>query len=237
MPHDLDPWTSYPAPDLIQPTEGVVTDMALAALEQVCWHLTCCDFIFDVVEEESDILFHQLAADVEEARFRAERVYAAAGKLKRKRSDPTKWQRFVPAISAMEEVQPPRSLASSASLVSTAGTFLEQFERQFDDDGDSPMLHFTDEWPICQDVRGKNGMNRCRQPALYLGEGQWSANCRKHARRVDRERHERWDSARDAELTRESQRREELRQEVGRAVIGWWRERGGPLETIRKVLG
>lgn len=211
--------------------------MALAALEQVCWHLTCCDFIFDVVEEESDVLFHQLAADVEEARFRAERVYAAASELKRKRSDPTKWQRFVPAVSAAEQPQPPPSRASSDSLVSTAGTFLEQFEREFDDGGDSPRFHFTAEWPTCQDIRGKNGMNRCRQAAIYLGEGQWSANCRKHARRVDRERHERWNAARDAELTRESQRREELRQEVGRAVIGWWRERGGPLEAIRGALG
>lgn len=237
MPPNLDPWAPDPRPDLIQPRDGLVSDMALAALEQVCWHLTCCDFIFDVVEEESDVLFHQLAADVEEARFRAERVYAAASELQRKRSDPTKWQRFVPAVSAVEEPQPPPSLTSSDSLVSTAGTFLEQFERQFDDGGDSPLLHFTDQWPTCQDIRGKNGTNRCRQPALYLGEGQWSANCRKHARRVDRERHERWDSARDAELTRESQRREELRQEVGRAVIGWWRERGGPLEAIRKVLG
>lgn len=236
MPHNLDPWTSAPRPDLIQPSDGAVSDMALTALDQVCWHLTCCDFIFDVVEEESDVLFHQLAADVEEARFRAERVYAAASELKRKRSDPTKWQRFVPAVSAVEQPQPPPGLAGSDSLVSTAGTFLEQFERQFDD-GDAPRFHFTAEWPICQDIRGKNGMNRCRQPALYLGEGQWSANCRKHARRVDRERHERWDSARDAELTRESQRREELRQEVGRAVIGWWRERGGPLEAIRKIVG
>lgn len=237
MPTNRDPWSPDPRPDLIQPRDGVVSDMALAALEQVCWHLTCCDFIFDVVEEESDVLFHQLAADVEEARFRAERVYAAASGLRRKRSDPTKWQRFVPAVSVVEEPQPPPSLASSDSVVSTAGTFLEQFERQFDDGGDSPLLHFTDEWPICQDIRGKNGMNRCRQPELYLGEGQWSANCRKHARRVDRERHERWDSARDVELTRESQRREELRQEVGRAVIGWWRERGGPLEAIRELLG
>ncbi|MBX7136320.1 MAG: hypothetical protein K1X67_26925 [Fimbriimonadaceae bacterium] len=237
MPHNLDPWTSYPAPDLIQPTEGVVSDMALTALDQVCWHLTCCDFIFDVVEEESDVLFHQLAADIEHARFRAERIYSTARKLDRLTSDATKWQRHVADASAPEEHQSSNSPAERDSGVSTAGAFLDQFEGQFDDGGDSPLLHFTDEWPTCQDIRGKNGMSRCRQPTLYLGEGQWSANCRKHARRVDRERHERWDSARDAELTRESQRREELRQEVGRAVIGWWRERGGPLEAIREVLG
>jgi len=236
MPHDLDPWTSYPAPDLIQPTEGVVTDMALTALDQVCWHLTCCDLIFDVVEEESDVLFHQLAADIEQARFRAERIYSAACKMERLASDATKWQRFVPDAPASDE-HPASGSPDSDSGISTAGAFLEQFERQFDDDGDSPLLHFTDEWPTCQDIRGKNGMNRCLQPALYLGEGQWSANCRKHARRVDRERHERWDTARGAELTRESQRREELRRWVGRAVTGWWRERGGPLEAIRQALG
>ncbi|MEI8083809.1 MAG: hypothetical protein WCI74_18375, partial [Actinomycetes bacterium] len=196
MATNFDPWAPDPGPAPLKPDEGVVTNTALTALDQVCWHLTCCDFIFDVVEEESDVLFHQLAADIEEARFRAESVFAAASMLKRERSDPTKWQRFTPAVSTREEPQPQRSLASSDSWVSTAGTFLEQFERQFDDGGDSPLLHFTDEWPTCQDIRGKNGMNRCRQPALYLGKGQWSANCRKHARRVDRERHERWNSAR-----------------------------------------
>lgn len=231
MAPNYDPWAPDPAAALLTSGSGVVTEMALAALDQVCWHLTCCDFIFDVVEEESDVLFHQLAADIEEARFRAESVFAAASRLKRVRSDPTRWQRFVPAVSAAEEPQPP------PSLVSTSGTFLEQFERQFDEGGDSPLLHFIDGWPTCQDVRGKNGINRCRQAVLYLGQGQWSANCRKHARRVDRERHERWNSVRDAEVTRDSQRREELRQDIGRAVIGWWRESGGPLEAIREVLG
>ncbi len=237
MPPNFDPWAPGSAAAPLTSGSGVVTEMVLAALDQVCWHLTCCDFIFDVVEEESDVSFHQLAADIEEARFRAESVFAAASKLKRKASDPTKWQRFVPSVSAMEERQSPPGLASSDSSVSTAGTFLEQFERQFDDGGDSPLHHITDEWPPCQDVRGKNGMNRCRQPVLYLGEGQWSANCRKHARRIDRERHERWNIARDAEVTRDSRHREELRQEVGRAVIGWWRGHGGPLEAIRKVVG
>lgn len=237
MPPNFDPWAPDPAAALLTSGTGVVTDMVLAALDQVCWHLTCCDFIFDVVEEESDVPFHQLAADIEEARFRAESVFAAASKLKRERSDRTKWQRFVPAVSAAGEPQPPPSLASSDSSVSTAGTFLEQFERQFDEGGDSPILHFTDGWPTCRDIRGKNGMNRCRKPVLYLGEGQWSANCRKHARRADRERHERWNSARDAEVTQASQHREKLRQEVGRTVIGWWRGNGGPLEAIRRIRG
>ena len=46
----------------------------LAALEQVCWHLTCCDFLFDVLEE-AGVDMHQLAAGVEEARFHAERLF------------------------------------------------------------------------------------------------------------------------------------------------------------------
>ena len=28
------------------------TGSALAALDQVCWHLVCCDFLFDVIEAE-----------------------------------------------------------------------------------------------------------------------------------------------------------------------------------------
>ena len=90
MPPNFDPWAPDPAAALLSSGNGVVTDMVLAALDQVCWHLTCCDFIFDVVEEESDVLFHQLAADIEEARFRAESVFAAASMLNRERSDPTK---------------------------------------------------------------------------------------------------------------------------------------------------
>ena len=95
MATNFDPWAPDPGPAPLKPDEGVVTNTALTALEQVCWHLTCCDFIFDVIEEESDVLFHQLAADIEEARFRAESVYEAASKLRRIRSEQTKWQRFL----------------------------------------------------------------------------------------------------------------------------------------------
>lgn len=55
---------------------------ALAALDQVCWHLVCCDFLFDVIEAESAIAFHQLAADLEEARFEAERLLQDASRRK-----------------------------------------------------------------------------------------------------------------------------------------------------------
>ena len=236
MPPNFDPWAPDAGEAPLKKGKGVVTELALAALDQVCWHLTCCDFIFDVVEEESDVLFHQLAADIEQARFRAEGVYEAASQLKRITSDPTNWQSFLPAVS--EAPNPPTTSSSSPthdSGISSAGKFLGHFESAFDG-GDSPLLYFTDEWPTCQDIRGKNGMRRCEQPVLYLGEGQWSANCRRHARRADRERHEHWDAAREAEIMRDGRLRAERRREVGRAVIGWWRRNEGPMGAIRKVL-
>jgi len=213
----------------------VVTEMALAALDQVCWHLTCCDFIFDAIEDETDVLLHWLAADVEQARFRAESVYRAASQLERIRPDPMKWQRFLPAVQQTQDPPASSSSPTQDSGTSSAGAFVGHFESEFDG-GDSPLRHFTGERPTCQDIRGKNGMRRCEQPVLYLGEGQWSANCHRHARRADRERHERWDAAREAEIMRDGRRREELRREIGRAVIGWWRGHEGPLEAIRKVL-
>lgn len=90
--------------------------------------------------------------------------------------------------------------------------------------------------PTCDDIRGKNGMRRCEQPALYLGGGRWSANCRRHARRADRERHEHWDAEREAEIMRDGRRRAERRRDIGRAVIGWWRGHESPLEAIRKAV-
>lgn len=88
MPPTFDPWALDPGEAPLKPGEGLVTDTALAALDQVCWHLTCCDFIFDAIEEETDVLLHWLAADVEQARFRAESVYRAASQLTRITSDP-----------------------------------------------------------------------------------------------------------------------------------------------------
>lgn len=235
MPPNFDPWALDQGETPLKQGAGVVTDMALAALDQVCWHLTCCDFIFDAIEDETGILLHWLAADVEQARLRAESVYRAASQLERIRSDPNTWQRFLPALQPTQD--PPTSSSSPThdSGTSSAGAFLGHFESTFDG-GDSPLLYFTDEWPTCQDIRGKNGMRRCEQPVLYLGEGQWSANCRRHARRADRERHEHWDAAREAEIMRDGRRRAERRREVGRAVIGWWRGHEGPLGAIRKVL-
>lgn len=235
MPPNFDPWAPDPGEAPLKHGEGAVTEMALAALDQVCWHLTCCDFIFDAIEEETDVLLHWLAADVEQARFRAESVYRAASQLERIKSDPRTWERFLPAVRATQDSQASSSSPTHDSEISSAGAFLGHFENEFDG-GDSPLHHFTDEWPTCQDIRGKNGMRRCEQPVLYLGEGQWSVNCRRHARRLDRERHERWDAGREAEIMRDGRRREERRREIGRAVIGWWRGHEGPLEGIRKVL-
>ena len=189
--------------------------MTLAALDQVCWHLLCCDFLFDVIEEESDVVFHQVAADVEQGRFRAEALFEAASRR----------YRAVPGLSA------PGSASAAVPEYSGAGTFLGAFERQFE--GDSPVIDGGTSWPTCQDVRGKNGSRRCTRPALYLGEGQWSPGCDKHARRTDRERHELWGDARRASPDYDCYKRTQQRQAIGRAVLDWWRKNGGPLKAIR----
>jgi hypothetical protein len=115
-----------------------------------------------------------------------------------------------------------------------AGAFLGAFERQFD--GDSPVVSGGTSWPTCQDVRGKNGSRRCNRPALYLGEGQWSLSCDKHARRTDREHHERWGDTRRTSLDYDCCQRTRQRQAIGRAVLDWWRETGGPLTAIRSAV-
>lgn len=97
---------------------------ALAALDQVCWHLVCCDFLFDVIEAESAIAFHQLAADVEQARFEAERLLQDASRRKG-------W--------------------AGHSEGSSAAVFLKRFEDQFEDD--PPILEdFAKGWPRCDNA-------------------------------------------------------------------------------------
>lgn len=95
--------------------------IALAALDQVCWHLLCCDFLFDLIEADSTIAFHQLAADVEEARYQAERLLQHASRRKGWAANPEG---------------------------STAAVLLQRFEDQFEDD--PPTLEdFTTGWPSC----------------------------------------------------------------------------------------
>ena len=194
------------------------TEITLAALDQVCWHLLCCEFLFDVIEEASEVGFHQVAADLEEARFKAETLFENASR--RYRTDPS--------------LSKGRSANPAVPEHAGAGAFLGAFERQFD--GDSPILSGGTSWPTCQDVRGKNGSRRCKRPALYLGEGQWSLSCDKHARRTDREHHELWGDARRASLDYDCCQRTRQRQAIGRAVLDWWRETGGPLTAIRGAV-
>ena len=99
-------------------------DTAVAALDQVCWHLTCCDFLFDVIEAESSIGFHQLADDVEQARFQAERLLQTASR---------------------------RSGKAGSAEGSTAAVLVKRFEDQFADD--PPVVEdFTKGWPKCKDT-------------------------------------------------------------------------------------
>jgi hypothetical protein len=125
MPPNFDYWD--PDSDWVPTTLGgrIVTEMTLAALDQVCWHLLCCDFLFDVIEEESDVVFHQVAADVEQGRFRAEALFEAASRR----------YRAAPGPSA------PGSASAAVPEYSGAGTFLGAFERQFE--GDSPVIDGT----------------------------------------------------------------------------------------------
>ena len=218
MPPNFDSWD--PDSDWDPTTLGgrIATEMTLAALDQVCWHLMCCDFLFDVIEEESDVVFHQVAADVEQGRFRAEALFEAASRR----------YRAAAGLSA------PGSASAAVPEYSGAGTFLGAFERQFE--GDSPVIDGGTSWPTCQDVRGKNGSRRCARPALYLGEGQWSPGCDKHARSADRERHQVWIGANQDSLDHDCSERARQRQAIGRAVFDWWRETGGPLTAMRGAV-
>jgi len=218
MPPNFDYWD--PDSDWDPTTLGgrIVTEMTVAALDQVCWHLMCCDFLFDVIEEESDVVFHQVAADVEQGRFRAEALFEAASRR----------YRAAPGPSA------PGSASAAVPEYSGAGTFLGAFERQFE--GDSPVIDGGTSRPTCQDVRGKNGSRRCARPALYLGDGQWSPGCDKHARSADRERHQVWIRTNQDSLDRDCSRRTRQRQAIGRAVLDWWRETGGPLTAMRGAV-
>ena len=90
-------------------------------MDQVCWHLVCCDFLFDVIDADSAIAFHQVAAEVEEARYQAERLLQDASRRK--------------GWAAYQEG-------------STAAVLLTRFEDQFADD--PPMLEdLAKGWPRC----------------------------------------------------------------------------------------
>ena len=218
MPPNFDYWD--PDSDWDPTTLGgrIVTEMTLAALDQVCWHLICCDFLFDVIEEESDVVFHQVAADVEQGRFRAEALFEAVLRYGSTRGAGRTEARSGPVTAAG----------------SGAGTFLGAFERQFE--GDSPVIDGGTSWPTCQDVRGKNGSRRCARPALYLGESQWSPGCDKHACRADRERHQLWIRANQDSLDHDCSERARQRQAIGRAVLDWWRDTGGPQTAMRGAV-
>ncbi len=99
----------------------------MAALEQVCWHLTCCDFLFDVLEE-AGVDMHQLAAGVEEARFHAERLFYDTA----------------------------RKRGRAVSVGSGAAVLLKRFEDQFEGDSPI-VEDFVKGWPKCAAGGGDAG--------------------------------------------------------------------------------
>ena len=78
----------------------------------------------------------------------------------------------------------------------------------------------------------RTAAGRGDQPALYLGGASRPPGRDKHARRADRERHELWGDARRASPDYDCYQRTQQRQAIGRAVLDWWRETGGPLTAM-----
>jgi hypothetical protein len=62
------------------------------------------------------------------------------------------------------------------------------------------------------------------------------AGCDKHARRADRERHQVWIGANQDSLDHDCSERARQRQAIGRAVLDWWRDTGGPLTAMRGAV-
>ncbi len=128
----------------------------------MCWHLTCCDFLFDTIEVEVDVEIYRLAADIELARFEAERLLRV---VSRKNGN------------------------TAGTVDSSAAAFIRRFEDQFE--GDPPVVEdFTKGWPECAERDGDTGPRS--NAALYLGKGEWSASCENHATEAELDRHKQW---------------------------------------------
>ncbi len=214
------------------------SELAMAALDQVCWHLLICNFVLDALDGEVDLRFHELMADIELAAAGAERAFGAASLLFQGAALAPQWGGG--AIASPPEGLFDRhfkavfeALAAPVSATpSTASTFQDRLEQQFK--GDAPSVATGVPLPTCEKFLDRV-TRRCSRQALYLGEGRWARRCKTHASKVDRQQHQRHYRDRQTAIERDAQTRSSQRRAIGRALIAWWQKHGGPLIDIEQA--
>jgi hypothetical protein len=200
MPPDADPTQRINLAELLAPHMDLPDRMAVAALDQMSWHLFCCFYLFEGLRNEiSDAL--KTSANEE---FLSE---VGSG------------------ISQLQiSIETTLAEATVMHFDRRFGSFAEDFREKLDAASDPEMLllPFVTDAPQCQKISGR-GVRSCIRPVIYIGDGDWSEGCETHASSNDRDRHNRWFHSLGGLPGAEARlRRSRQLTNVATALLEWW---------------
>lgn len=215
MPPEADP---TPNPNLVEslaPLMALPDRTAVAALDQMQWHLLCCSYLFEGFYDE---IVGALKTAADEECLKG--IRAAIAQLR------TGVETTVVEISVMH---------FDRRCVSTA----ESFQDELDAASDPEMVFFpvANRAPVCQKLIGK-GVHPCTRPVLYLGSGEWSEGCEVHASSSDRDRNSHWQHRLNGTPGVEAQLRLSWQHtDVAKVLLDWWPTVDCPANLIRDAIG
>lgn len=215
MPPDADPAPSGNLVESLAPVMALPDRTAVAALDQMHWHLLCCSYLFEGCFDEI-VGALKTAADEEFLKG----IRAAIAQLR------TRVETTVAEISVMHW---------DRRYVSTA----ESFQDELDAASDPEMIFFpvANIAPNCQKLIGK-GVDPCTRPVLYIGSGEWSEGCEVHASSGDRDRSNQWQHSLNGTPGGEARLRLSWQHtDVAKVLLDWWPTVDCPASLIRDALG
>lgn len=200
MPPDADPTPRTNLVDSLAHRMDLPDRQAVAALDQMSWHVFCCYYLLAGFNNE---IKDALGAAVE-----PEFLREMGSRIAELRTD---------VETALAEI----SVRHFGSMCCSSA---ESFQEELDATSDPQSILYpnADFAPQCQKVGGK-GVRGCTRHVLYIGGGEWSEGCEAHAFSGDRDRHKQWQNSRDGTPGGEA-RLHQSRQltEVAKLLLDWW---------------
>lgn len=213
MPQAADPTPRENLIEILAPIMNLPDRTAVAALNQMSWHLFCCYYLLRGLNNEIEDVIGE-AAD-------PEFLSAMTSGIAELRTS---------VDTAIADI----SVRHFDRLHCSAAT---GFQDELDGLSDPErILAEADLDPRCRRVAGKR-VRACNRPVLYMGGWEWSEGCEIHACSADRDRHKQWRHSLSGTPGAEARLRQ-ARQltDVAKILLDWWPTVDSIDSVIRNAL-
>ncbi|WP_236740017.1 hypothetical protein [Mycobacteroides abscessus] len=213
-------------------------------LDELRMKMLECLLVLQVLPEEADLNFADLAGELQAAHRGTQEAYQAASLIHQRASLDGRWSENLSrpkAIFARHNA----AVRRGAVKVTPAPAICDRLERRLYHVPSSDRLRGSSvQRPRCAGVVRATGQD-CSNPAVYLGSGTFGAHCYVHATPTERDKYRAHHEALDAHHASSGEDLYQLRCSVGQKIAAHWistRERriqwvdsiappGGPLDT------